>query len=126
MGKQARSGMATVSLFGALSLAACAHQEPVTVHAPVEERLPAKAAQPAGPLVAAAPPSNANKEQESVLKTWRSRQEVEAVREVEQQHAQESQTFWAMRKDRESLRPTNIGPGGTCVCFGGDPLCSCR
>lgn len=123
--KRVRWGMAAMSLFGVFSLAACAHQEPVT-HAPVERAPAIKVERPAAPSVLASPPPKANDEKTTALKTWLSREEVEAAREAEQQRAWETQTFWAMRKDRESLRPTNIGPGGTCVCFGGDPLCSCR
>lgn len=109
-----------------LTLAACAHQEPLTVHAPVETMPTTQSEEPVALLVQPSPPLNANEERTPVLKTWLSREEVEAAREAEQEHARETQTFWAMRKDRESLRPTNIGPGGACVCFGGDPLCSCR
>ncbi len=126
MGKQARWGMAAVRLFGAFSLAACAHQEPVTVHAPVETLPATKSEEPLAPQVPPSPSLQADDEKTTMPKTWLSREEVDAVREAEQQHARETQTFWAMRKDRESLRPTNLGPGGTCVCFGGDPLCSCR
>jgi hypothetical protein len=98
----------------------------VTVHAPVERAPAIKVERPAAPAVLASPPPKADDEKTTALKTWLSREEVEVAREAEQQHARETQTFWAMRKERESLRPTNIGPGGTCVCFGGDPLCSCR
>lgn len=126
MGKHARNGTAVVGLLGAFNLAACTHREPVTVHAPVE-RMPATTSEePLAPSVQPSPSLKADEEKTTMPKTWLSRDEVEAAREAEQQHAKETQSFWAMRKDRESLRPTNIGPGGTCVCFGGDPLCSCR
>lgn len=124
--KRVRWGMAAMSLFGVLSLAACAHREPVTVHAPVETMPSTKSGEPVDPPVQPSPSLNADEEKTTMFKTWLSREEVDAARETEQQHARETQTFWAMRKNRESLRPTNIGPGGACVCFGGDPLCSCR
>lgn len=126
--KRVRWGMAVVGLLGAFNLAACVHREAVTAHAPVAIAPAIKVEQPAPPPVqtSAAPSPKQEEEGTTVLKTWLSREEVEVAREAEQQHARETQTFWAMRKDRESLRPTNIGPGGTCVCFGGDPLCSCR
>lgn len=126
MAEQARWGMAAMSLFGAFGLSACAHREPVTAHAPVEAMPTTKSEELAPPLVQSSAPPKADEEKTTVLKTWLSREEIEAAREAEQQYARETQTFWAMRKERESLRPTNIGPGGTCVCFGGDPLCSCR
>lgn len=127
MAKQVRWGMAAMNLFGVFSLAACAHREPVTGHAPVARAPAIKVEEPAPPPVqSSAPAPKQEEETATVLKTWLSREEVEAAREAEQQHTRETQSFWAMRKNRESLRPTNIGPGGTCVCFGGDPLCSCR
>jgi len=69
--------------------------------------------------------SQKDEEKIVVLRTWRSREEVEAMREADAQHAWEVRAFWSMRKDRESLRPTNLAPGGKCLCVGGDPLCSC-
>lgn len=124
--KRVRWGMAATSLFGVFSVVACAHREPVTVHAPVDRAPAIEVEQPAAPSVLAPPSPKSDAEKTTTLKTWLSRGEVEAAREAEQQHARDMQSFWAMRKARESLRPTNIGPGGTCVCFGGDPLCSCR
>lgn len=126
MGNEIRWGMAAVSLLGAVSLAACAHRAPVTVHAPVETMPATTSADPVAPLVQPSPSPHEDEGKTTVLKAWLSREEVEVAREAEQQHAWDMQTFWAMRKDRESVRPTNIGPGGTCVCVGGDPLCSCR
>jgi hypothetical protein len=119
--KRSRS-VQRASAFLGIGLAACAHPEHVEV--PVESAAPPKIIeavsrpvekQPTEREVATPPP-----------KTWLSRDEVEASHEVERQHAWDMQTFWTMRKDRESLRPTNIGPGGACVCVGGDPLCACR
>lgn len=108
-----------------LGLVSCARQDHLRVHVPLEEMAVARAIEPAFRPIETVPPNKPN-EETLVPKTWLSREEVEAARDVEQQHAWDMQTFWAMRKGRESRRPTNIGPGGTCVCFGDDPLCSCR
>jgi hypothetical protein len=118
--------MAVLGVFGAFSFMACAHRESVRAHTPAATAPVITVEEAARPPVQSPAPPKADDEKTTVLKTWLSREEVEVAREAEQQHARETQTFWAMRKDRESLRPTNIGPGGTCVCFGGDPLCSCR
>ena len=125
MAKRARWGMAVLGVFGAFSFIACAHGESATAHTPAATA-PVEVEEPAPPPVQSSAPPREDEEKTTVLKTWLSREEVEAAREADQQHAWETQTFWAMRRDRESLRPINIGPGGTCVCFGGDPLCSCR
>ncbi len=108
-----------------LGLVSCARQDHSRVHVTPEEMALARTIEPAFRPVETVPPNKPN-EETLVPKTWLSRDEVETAREADQQHAWDMQSFWAMRKDRESLRPTNIGAGGTCVCFGGDPLCSCR
>jgi hypothetical protein len=126
MAKQARRGIAALGMFGAFSFTACAHGESVAAYTPAATAPVIKVEQPGAPLVLASPPPKASEERTTVLKTWLSREEVEAAREADQRHAWDMQTFWAMRKDRESLRPTNIGPGGKCICVGGDPLCTCR
>lgn len=106
-----------------LGLAACAHPE--HVRAPVEPLAPPKiVAAPPRPEVAG---QTANHEGVTTppLKTWLSRVEVEATQEAERQHAWDTNAFWSMRKDRP-VQVTNIGPNGTsCICAGGDPLCSC-
>lgn len=122
--KRSRSVQRTSASLGVvLALAACAHQE--HVQAPVEPLAPPKLVEPA-PLPFAEPQETKNDRTATPPpKTWLSREEVEANQEAEREHAWNAQTFWAMRKDRP-VQITNIGPGGKCICAGGDPLCACR
>lgn len=117
---------AVVTLLGAVSLSACAHQgAATTVRAPREDAVAIKSVEPAPHSFEVAAPQKDEAKNE-VLKTWLSREEVEAMREGEAHRAWEVQAFWSMRKDRESLRPTDLRPGGTtCLCVLGDPLCKC-
>lgn len=124
MGRRNRTVAGVVSLLGAFSLSACAHRGSTTIHEPLEEVVAIKRVEPASRSIEVAAPQKDERDTE-VLKTWLSREEVEAVREAEAHHAWQAQSFWSMRKDRESLRPTDLRPGGKCLCVGGDPLCKC-
>lgn len=124
MGMRNRTAAAAVSMLGAFTLSACTHQGTTTVRETPEEAVAIKSVEPASrSLEVEAPPKDAEKIE--VLKTWLSREEVEAVREAEAHHVWEAHAFWSMRKDRESLRPTDLQPGGKCLCVLGDPLCKC-
>lgn len=122
MRRRNRTAAAVVSFLGAFS--ACAHQGATTIRPPLEEAVAIKRVEPASrSFEVEAPPKDEKKIE--VLKTWLSREEVEAVREAEAHHVWEAHAFWSMRKDRESLRPTDLRPGGKCLCVLGDPLCKC-
>ena len=122
--RRSRTVQRKSAFFGVgLGLAACA--PPEHVQAPVEPLGPPKIVEQ-GPRLAVA--EQAADQEGTTLpppRTWLSRDEVEANQEAEREHAWNAQTFWTMRKDRP-IQITNIGPSGTsCICAGGDPLCSC-
>ena len=110
-------------MLAAFILSACAHRAPTTPRAPVEAEI--KRLEPTPRSFEVAAPQR-DEEKIEVLKTWLSREEVEEMREAEAHHEWERHAFWSMRQDRESLRPTDLRPGGpTCLCVLGDPLCKC-
>lgn len=121
--KRSRTVQRASAILVGLGLAACAHPE--HVQAPVEPLAPPKIVEQAPRPQIAEHSTNHEATATPAPKTWLSREEVEANQEAEREHAWNAQTFWTMRKDRP-IQLTNIGPSGTsCICAGGDPLCTC-